>query len=94
MIYFFGSLHVPEPYNKDLILFTIFRAVRDEAEWNDMFPGEFRSRTLTGERGSEPQDQFFELSLSSVETHAGNACGKNVLFSHHFDLCFSTDRHH
>ena len=94
MIYFFGSLHVPEPYNKDLILFTIFRAVRDEAEWNDMFPGEFRSRTLTGERGSEPRDQFFELSLSSVETHAGNACGKNVLFSHHFDPRFSTDRHH
>ena len=93
MNYFFGSLHVPEPYNKDLILFTIFCVVRDEAERN-MFPGEFRSRTLTGERGSELRDHFFKLSLNSVETHAGNARGKNVLFSHHFDPCFSTDRHH
>ena len=94
MNYFFGSLHVPEPYNKDLILFTIFRVVCDEAERNNMFPGEFQSRTLTRERGSEPRDHFFELSLNSVETHAGNARGKNMLFSHHFDQCFSTNHHH
>ena len=59
-----------------------------------MFPGESQSRTLTREQGSELRDHFFELSLNLVETHAGNTCGKNVLFSHHFDLCFSTDRHH